>query len=421
VSLTERLAQSLQGSIHAGQLWVALAAAFVGGLLTAFTPCVYPLIAITIRYFGGGQRRGGRRRAVVHAGFYVAGMTLLYAVLGTVTAASKSVFGTMLASPLVTGAVALLCAAMGSSLLGAFTLQLPSVLSTRLSRIGGQSYGGAFAMGLVSGLIAAPCTGPVLAVILTLIAATGGVGVGASLMVFFSLGLGLPFLALAVFSNMLTRLPRGGPWMELVKLALATPMFVFAIYFGRLAWPPLGRAVAAVPHAGLAAVVLLAMGCLLVMLALQFLEHRRALLGKAAAVACLSLALVLVGFGGGGARGRGDDVVWEAGHDAAVSRAKAEHRPVMIDFTADWCTACKELERTAYVAPAVLAEAARFIAVKVDATNLDEATQALFDRYHVLGLPALVFVDSRGDVLASPRVSGLVTPERLVELMQQVH
>jgi len=130
----ERLARTLTGSLSGGRQWVAGLAAFLGGLVTAFTPCVYPLIPITVRYFGG-MNRASRRQVIGLAHTYVAGMVLLYAGLGTALAASGMLFGAALANPFVNFSIALLCVVMGVSILGAFTLQLPAEWNTRLSQV----------------------------------------------------------------------------------------------------------------------------------------------------------------------------------------------------------------------------------------------------------------------------------------------
>jgi len=427
VSVTEQLAQSLQGSLNSGQLWFAVVVAFLGGLLTSFTPCVYPLIPITIRYFGGASGQG-RRRATIRATAYVLGMVALYATIGTVTAASKAVFGSLLASPFLTAGLALFCVAMGASMLGLFSLQLPTGLNTRLSQVGGQSVGGALLMGLVSGLIAAPCTGPVLAVILTLVATTGAVSVGFALMVAFGLGLGLPFMALALFSGSLSRLPQSGPWMELVKSALATAMFVVATYYARFAWPAFGDLLERVPDAAFLGLVLSVTGVFFSALHLHLLERPRATWFRSVGVALLTLGVALAAFGGADAPSFDEladsvtpaRIVWDGAHDAALARAKREGRPVMIDFTADWCEACQELEHETYVNLGVRAAARRFVTVQIDATNLDETVQKLFDHYGVLGLPTIVFLDPDGRLLPEPRITGFVPPARFLELLGQV-
>lgn len=424
-SLAANLATSLRSSLESGQLWWAIVACWVGGFLTALTPCVYPLIPVIIRYFGG-MKKAGTARVVGLAVVYVLGIVILYAILGSLFASTNRVLGSFLANPWVVLGIAAFCVAMGVSMLGGFTLQLPTSLNTRLSQLGGQTIGGAFIMGLVSSLIAAPCTGPVTGVILAFIATTGDTLLGFLLMTAFALGLGLPFMVLAIFSNSLSRLPAGGIWMEIVKALLATAMFVVAIYFVQLFWPEITVWLNRVPAAGFAVLMLIALGALAV--GFQLYSHERRsfavekisrVLGVLLLTAGVSLALLGDTPPPAGAANV-PPIAWETSHEMSLVRARAEKKPVMIDFTADWCLACKDLDRHTYIDPNVRTEARRFINLKLDATEIDKPTQELFERYSVLGLPTVVFVDSTGKILDEPRVTGFVEPERFLTLMAQV-
>jgi thiol:disulfide interchange protein DsbD len=421
-SWEQELASSLAGSIEGGQLWFALLAAWVGGLMTALTPCVYPLIPITVRYFGA-MKETGRGRVIRLAAVYVGGMVVLYASIGTAFAATGTLFGSFLSNPWVVGLLALVCGAMGISMLGAFSLQLPAGWNTKLSQIGGQSFGGAFGMGLVSGLIAAPCTGPVLLVILTLIAKTGAIFFGFWLMVAFGIGLGVPFLLLAVFSGSLQRLPSGGTWMELVKTVLATAMFVVAVYFLQLAWPGLRDVAHAIPAADVGGPVLIVFGLALGALYLRSEPGALQRILHGAAIAALTVGICVAWLGAGTTAPESDvpRIGWVTEHEEGMAEAKAHKKPVMIDFTADWCAACKELERKTFIDEKVRVESARFVAMKLDATEVDEEMEKLWKRYGVLGLPAVIFIDSNGTILEQPRVTGFIPPKQFLEAMHRVH
>ncbi|MBJ80825.1 MAG: hypothetical protein CMH60_05845 [Myxococcales bacterium] len=409
-------ADYLSGSIQSGQfLWALLAACF-GGLLTSFTPCVYPLIPITIRFFGGMQNEK-RSHVVRLAVFYVLGMMFLYTILGTIFASLNLVFGSFLAHKGVLWGIVILCMAMGVSMLGGFSLQLPAALNTRASQIGNKSLGGAFAMGMVSGLIAAPCTGPVLAVILTLIASTGEVVYGFFFMVAFSSGLGLPFLVLALSSTALQKVPGSGRWMELVKIVLASAMFIVAAYFMRFAWPGMTDALAGIPQTNLVLTILLLAtgGCILLLLKTHRSEVEfRAMWGS---TFCLSLAIIL---GLWGQASEEKTIAWYTNHDQALAEALKAKMPVMIDFTAEWCQACKELDEKTYTAPSVMREAERFISLKVDSTDMDDEVNRLFEKYNILGLPTVLFIDSSGEPIDDPRVTGFVEADRFLLLMQKI-
>src|SRR4051812_32248499 len=211
--------------------------ALTAGLLTALTPCVYPMIPITISIFGAktGVSRG---RALALATFYVAGIAFMFGALGTVFALLGKAFGTFLANPWVIVPLAVFFVLMGLSMFGAFELALPTGLQNRLARVGGKGFGGAFLMGLVGGIIAAPCTGPPLAGILAYVATTRDAVFGFGLLATYAGGIGIPFWAIAGFSM---SLPRSGRWMESVKSVLGIALLVAALYYLKNVVPALSR------------------------------------------------------------------------------------------------------------------------------------------------------------------------------------
>lgn len=409
---SERLAETLNEMLAGDRVWLAALVCWVGGLLTAGTPCVYPLYPVTIRYFAAGHTEGSDERVFSYALTYVAGMTLLYAALGTVFSFLGVLFGRALGSVWVTGAMAVMALAMAVSLLGAFTLQLPSSVTTKLGMLGSRSYGGALVMGLVSGLIAAPCTGPVLTVILTLIARTKQLGLGFGLMSAFGAGVGAPLLVIAANSHRLNKLPRSGPWMSGVKVVLASAMILVSAHFATVASPRIADVIGQLPL-WLSAVFAVA-GATSIVFVVKNRAHEG--LAQAAAVLGFGGALVIAALGAHEAQ----TIAWSHTHDSGLARARADGKAVMIDFTADWCTGCKELDAQTFIDPRVAAEAERFVALKLDATDPDDAMNDLFARYNVYGLPTVVFIDAAGRVLESPRVTGFTPPERFVALMREV-
>jgi thiol:disulfide interchange protein DsbD len=284
----------------------------------------------------------------------------------------------------------------------------------RLNRVGGTGVGGAFGMGLVAGLIAAPCTGPVLTSLLTFVATSGQPVFGVSLLFVHALGIGVPFFLIGAFSF---SLPRSGAWMEGVKSVFGVALLVLGLGYLRDAFPtvkaqlePVGGFVA---FAGIAA----GLGVLLGAIHASFHGGIGEKLRKAAGVAIVVFASRPARRSprGGRRAGRlGRD------HDAALAQAKADGRPAMIDFTAEWCAACKELEKFTYTDPLVAAESARFVNVKIDSTIEDDRILALQKRYGVRGLPTVVFVDAQGALLEKPRVTGFVEGPEYLGMMQQV-
>ncbi len=388
----------------------ALALAMLGGLLVAFTPCVYPIIPITVRYFAGASVKS-RARVVQLASIYVAGMVVLYAALGTLFASMQHVFGSFMGSPVLLFAVAALCFCMGASSLGLFSLRLPARLSTRLAHAGGSSVGGALLMGLVSGLIAAPCTGPVLTVILTVIAFNAAPFLGALLMTAFALGLGLPFMALAISSDALARLPASRLMTKMAKTVLAVAMFVVGGYFAKLAWPALAVASGAVPRWAA-----LTIGCLGLLL---FWLGRQKKPVRVAAFLLLVFGVSTSLFGDHGANAH-DKIVFSAFDQETLTTAARAGRPVMVEVTAAWCLACKELEDEVLSHPAVRRAARRFVKLRIDATHNSDELSEIFQRYGIIGLPTIFFIDAAGQTRSEPRVTGYVSPARLCAILERI-
>lgn len=407
----------LAGLLASGS-WLAYAAAFGGGVLTSLTPCVYPLIPITVSIFGA-RSSDSRGQAMALSGLYVLGIAVMYSALGAGAALTGKAFGSVMQNPWVVGAIALLFAAMAASMFGAFELQLPAGLQARLSRVGGAGYAGALGMGLVAGVIAAPCTGPVLAAALTYVGARGSVPFGLSIMFAYALGMGLLFFAIGAFS---VSLPKSGPWMEAVKGVFGVALLAAAGFFLRDAFPAVKPIFSAARGAALAAAGAAGLGILLGAVQASFAGPARERLLKAAGVA-LTVGGIVYATGSASARtgAAAADFTWIRQDEArALALASAEGRPVLIDFWADWCTACKELDRDVWSDPRVRQEARRFVALKMDGTEDSDAFERVVEKYGVVGMPTVIFIDAKGREMPA-RVIGFVGAEEMLKWMRAVN
>jgi len=399
-----------------GWLW-AYASVFVGGFLTSLTPCVYPLIPITVSLFGARGDDVPRRRAVALASLYVAGIGVMYAALGVGSALAGKAFGTFMANPWVMAPIAVLFVVMAVSMFGAFELALPSGLQQRLSSIGGRGFFGAFAMGLVGGIIAAPCTGPVLASILAYVATTKSVALGGSLLVTYALGMGVLFFAIAAFA---VALPKSGAWMEAVKSVFGVVMLVAALYFLRNVLAPLAAIGRASPAWLVGSLALAAGGALVGAIHLSF--HDVALVRARKAVGVGVMVAGLYGAIAGVLAPKHDVgapvIAWVHGEDEGLKVARAQHKPALLDFYADWCIPCKEMDVKTF--DKVADELQRFQLVKVDCTNDDDPVVVeTVKRYDAQTRPTIIVLDNDGKLVK--KYDGVVSADDLRPVLQATH
>ena len=388
----------------------AIGASYLFGLATSLTPCVYPMVAITVSVFGAKEAKSRWQGAMLSLVF-VLGIVCLFTPMGVISAMTGKGFGAALGKLWVASAIAAVFLALSASLFGAFELALPSSLNNRLSSAGGSGYGGAFVLGLVCGLVAAPCVGPFLFGLLGWIAMTKNVALGSAAMAFYGLGLGTLFFVVGTFA---VNLPKAGAWMMGVKWIGGVCLAYMGFAYIRDALPK--EAIRNVVHPtlvfGIVAMVILAAG--LVFGGIHVAAERRkspiARLSKPMklasiipAVAGLFMALTWYQLP--------PELHWETSEQVALAKANTEHKPVLIDFGASWCGACKELDEKTFPDPKVQKEGARFVALHIDASDDDDPTVSkLRAKYKATeGLPVVVFLDSSGN--EAKRFTEYVAPD----------
>ncbi|ELQ6132802.1 protein-disulfide reductase DsbD [Cronobacter dublinensis] len=377
------------------------------GIGVAFTPCVLPMYPLISGIVLGGEKRLSTGRALLLAFVYVQGMALTYTALGLIVAAAGLQFQAALQSPWVLVTLSVVFILLALSMFGAFTLQLPASLQTRLTlmsnRQRGGSPGGVFAMGAIAGLICSPCTTAPLSAILLYIAQSGNLWLGGGTLYLYALGMGLPLILVTVFGNRL--LPKSGPWMEQVKIAfgfviLALPVFllerVLGDVWGLRLWSALG--VACFGWAFIASLSAVKPWMRVVQIIL---------LG--AALIC-ARPLQDWAFGAPTAETQAHltftRIATEGDLDRALAQAKG--KPVMLDLYADWCVACKEFEKYTFSAPEVRRALDGAVLLQADVTANRPTDVALLKRLNVLGLPTIIFFDAQGNEVANARVTGFM-------------
>jgi thiol:disulfide interchange protein DsbD len=367
--------------------------AFTAGLLTALTPCVYPMIPITISIFGG--KGVPRARALLLATLYVAGIAVMFGTLGTVFALVGKAFGYFLANPWVIVPLALFFALMAVSMFGAFELALPPALQARLNRVGGRSAGGAFLMGLVGGLIAAPCTGPPLAGILAFVATTRNAVTGFFLLATYAVGIGVPFWAIAGFSM---RLPKSGAWMETVKSVFGIALLVAALYYLKNVVPPLAHFTGRTRTFLAIATGLVVVGGVIGAVHLTFHDGWKVALRKGAGVALAVMGLFAIS---NYVLTPKVELAWLRAEPEATQLARANGRPMVVDFMADWCLPCKEMDVQVFSHPDVVSELSGFTLLRIDLSREDDdpALAKVKSKYDVNTLPAVRVVSPEGHIV----------------------
>jgi len=396
-----------KGPVYAGL------AAFASGLLVSLTPCVYPMVAVTVSVFGARQATTRTEGALLSAAF-VAGIIAMFVPLGVVAGLTGSLAGAVLQSPWVVTAISGLFLVMAAAMFGAFELDIPSSLKNKLAQIGGTGYLGAFLLGLACGPIAAPCTGPFLTGILAWITKTQSAGMGAAAMAAFALGLGVPFFVVGAFA---VQLPKSGGWMVYVKSVLGLILIIVALYFLNNAFGLLTKFVHPTPR-------FLGVSFATALLGLALGAVHKSFEGGVSDKVRKGTGVLLTSLGGllfiVGATTPARTLVWEQ-IPVKVARAKAidAQRPLIVDFGAAWCGACKELDKLTFSEERVQREAGRFMAVRVDATNdEDPAVEAAMGEFAVKGLPTVVIFDSSGKEAA--RYTDFVEAPQFLETLKKI-
>ncbi len=390
--------------------WAALPAAFAIGVGTAFTPCVYPMISITVSVFGARKERGGR--AVLLSTAFVFGIVAFFVPLGLIAALTGTLVGGAAGHPIVQVIEAALMFAMGLSMFGLFDVSLPASLQTRLATVGGLGVRGAFAIGFVTGPIAAPCAGPGLAGILDHVFRARDLVGGALALTAYSLGMGLLFWLVGVFA---VSLPKPGVWMDRIKSVFGLVLFTVGLYYLRHLVGFFDRP-AGLPYSRLfdAAWVIAGLALGAVHLSLKdssSLDRARKVIG----VALVSLGAAWFIAWEAPIPG----IAWRSDARDVSAQARAAHRPVIVDFGASWCAKCNELTQRTFSDEAVRREVARFIPVRVDASEITDAVQATQQSYGVRALPVVLIYDSDGR--ERQRLMDFVPADRMAAILREVH
>jgi len=372
---------------------------YLGGLLLAFTPCVYPMIPVTVGYFSAqSERRKGRVTSLAAA--YVLGLAITYAVLGTVAATTGGMLGAALQSRAVLIGISGVLVALALSMFGLYEIQPPQFISNRASGHAGLL--GALGMGLVFGIVAAPCAGPFVLGLAFFAAKTGSLLLGFAMFFVLAIGMGTPLFILAMFS---AKLPVPGRWMVAVERLGGFILLGAAAYFLMPVVPEPVR-IWLIPGVVLAAGIYFG-----------FIEKSiritkiSAAFGKGFCVVTLAAALVMVWPGAKTA-----SIKWEPYTPNNLAAAAKSGKPSIVDFSAEWCAACKELDKGPWRDPQVIHATKDFAKFRVDGTRRTPEVTAAEKQLRIAGkgYPIVLFFDSHGREVKSARIIGFIDSKEML-------
>jgi len=338
-------------------MWLGLVVVFLGGLALNLTPCVFPMIPVTLAFFSG-QAAGRVGYATWLGVVYVAGMSLMYAILGMAAASTGALFGSWLQHPLVLVGLAGLVTALALSMFGLYELRPPRWVTRRLGEAKSGT-AGALVMGLTVGLIAAPCIGPFILGLLVFVSELANPWAGFGIFLTLGLGMGLPYVFVGALANQMSRWPKAGAWLVWIKRALGVVLIGLALYFLK---PVVAAVMPAAPTAGAARAP-----------------------------------------------------TWQPYTPQRLEQALQEGRPVLVDIYADWCLPCVEMDHVTFRHPEVVRALEPFATLRVDATQrVPPNAEPLLERYQVFGVPTLLVFDAEGRERPDLRVNGFVPPKELL-------
>ncbi len=431
----EAEAGGFQKTIESKGIFVSLILIFLAGVGLSFTPCVYPMIPITVAVIGGqtsGEQTTARKplKAFFLSLIYVLGISIVYSALGVTAASTGALFGTALQSPWVIGFVVAVFVGLAMSMFGVYYLRVPSFISDRMGTGTRKGIIGVFVMGLVSGIVASPCIGPALASLLVYIASTGNKFLGFWMLFVFAWGLGVLLIVLGTFSGAIKAIPKSGSWMEIVERIFGILLLGAALYYLRL----IISENAFIIVLGLFLIVVSVFSCGFARLAHKSTNFQRA--KKAFGLVCfifgiyiLAGYMIIKGFVLPPLTGVTSTLVttpeekiqWILNEEEGIKQAKAENKTAMIDFWASWCAACMEFEKITYADPEVIKELKGFVNIKINCTNTnDPDTKRLWSKYGIVGLPTIVFIGKDGNIVKDKTITGFVNAQEFISILKSL-
>ncbi|MCU0414662.1 MAG: thioredoxin fold domain-containing protein [Ignavibacteriaceae bacterium] len=410
LSLTQTSATSkeesdpISNALERQGLIIGLLLVFLGGLALNLTPCVYPLIPITVGYFGG-QSEGSTTKLFFMGILFILGLSVTYSAIGVITSLTGAIFGALLQNPIVILIIVAIMLALSLSMFGLYEFKLPDSL---VNKAGGAKAGlyGAFFMGLTMGIVAAPCIGPFVLGLVTYVATKQDPFFGFLLFFVLAVGLGTPYLFLAIFSGKIKKLPRAGEWMDAVKHIFGFILIGMALYF---LLPLLPNSIS-----GYVLPVFM-IGTAIYLLFFEKLAN--SVKGFKIFKIVFSILIMAVGIYAL-IPSDTNSVEWKSFTEDAL--AEISGRGMIIDFYADWCIPCKELDALTFSDPEVIALSKEFETYKADMTkSLSPEVESLRERFKIIGVPTVLILNSKGEEVE--RITGFVNAREFYKIISNVN
>lgn len=428
-------ADGLDAALRDGRFWPVVGVFFIAGVLLSLTPCVLPMLPILSSIIVGHGAQVSRGRGLALAVSYSLGMAMVYTALGVAAGLAGEGLAAALQNKWVLGLFAAGLVALSLSMFGVYELQLPAAFTGRLTRVSHRlpagRFASVFAMGGVSALIVSPCVAAPLAGALVYLSQTRDVWLGGTALFSLAAGMSVPLLVVGASAG--TLLPRAGGWMNEVKRFFGLLLLGVALWtLQSVLWPSLALAL---------------WGALAIFAAVMVVSpgpghrggHHAGLaksLWRRAAAALLAVCglLQIAGAASGGSNplqplahlavrsngGSGHELVFVAVRSVAELDAalRSPGRPVMLDFYADWCVSCKEMEQFTFVDPAVRRKLAGAMLLRADVTANNEQDRELLKRFQLFGPPGTIFFDAQGQEIAAARIAGYQDSERFMQTLR---
>jgi thioredoxin:protein disulfide reductase len=382
------------------------------GIALNLTPCVYPVIPITISFFGS-QSEKNKGSMFLLAIFYTLGIAFIFALLGLISSIAGQQWGFLFQSTWFVIIIVMIMLIFSASMFGVFEISIPASF---MSKVGASREGviGALIMGLTVGFVIAPCAAGIIVGLIGIVAREGMVFKGTLLFFVMGLGLGLPYLILGTFSGLLNKLPSSGMWMVWIKKVFGIILIGVAIYF---LLPQISMMVDK---------QIFTLGVLTIFagIYLGFLDRS---LGYTKSfiriIKSIGIILIVVGFimTNNGINSKASEIKWIKYHGESIEQIRVDEKPLIFDFYTDFCAPCKKMNKTTFKDERVLILSEEFTMVKIDMTNPDEAMNKFASKYNVTGFPTIIFIDKNGnEIYELSTRGGYVGPEDFYNSMKTI-